>query len=254
MNDLRGRSIDLNADLGEGCPWDELLLDRVSSASVSCGAHAGDPGAIRATLRAAWERGVVVGAHPGYSDRASFGRREQALDTADIVRLILEQCQALSHWAAPLGVAIRFLKPHGALYNQAQRDPPIAAGVVEAAQRLGHLPLLGLPGSCVETAAREAGIRFIAEGFADRRYTAEGRLVPRSESGAMLEDPGEVAAHVRALVAQGVATTCIHGDSPNAVALADVVCRAAREAGVSIAPFLARLADPDTIAARRPQE
>jgi UPF0271 protein len=233
------RRIDINADLGEGCPWDTLLLERVTSASVSCGAHAGAPEQIRATLRTARQRGVIVGAHPGYPDRAHFGREERTIGSDVVRHLIVEQVASLEGWATPLGIRPRFLKPHGALYNQAQREPDIAAGVVSAAAELG-LPVLGMPGSCVEIAARNTGVRFVAEGFADRRYTADGRLVPRTEPGALLDDPAEITAQVLELARRGMATLCIHGDSPGAVALAELVIAAARAAGIAIAPFLRR--------------
>jgi 5-oxoprolinase (ATP-hydrolysing) subunit A len=217
------RSIDLNADLGEGCPNDRALLERVTSASVCCGAHAGDPASIRATLRVAHELGVVVGAHPGYADREGFGRRERTIEADEVERLILDQVAPLRALAGEFDVTIRFLKPHGALYNQAQRQEAVARGVVAAVTRLG-LPLLGQPGTYLETLARERGIRYIAEGFPDRRYRADGSLVPRSEPGAVLQDRREIEAQVVRLVDEGrVTTLCIHGDEPEAVANADRV-------------------------------
>ncbi len=228
--------IDLNADLGEGCPWDEALLERVSSASVCCGAHAGGPEHIVATLRAARVRGVTVGAHPGFADREGFGRREQVMTAAAVERLVRDQVATLVVLAEPLGVPIRFLKPHGALYNQAQRDPEIARGVVVAAAALG-LPILGQPGSAVESQARAVGVRFLAEGFADRRYGADGRLVPRSEPGAVLTEPAAIAEQVRRLVAAGIATLCLHGDHAGSVELADHVRACLDRAGVAVRPF-----------------
>src|SRR4051812_35707267 len=130
MDSDRPRTIDLNADLGEGCPWDEAILDHVTSANVCCGAHAGDPETILRTLRAARRRGVVVGAHPGYPDREHFGRQERAISRAEVEALVLEQLDDMERWASEVGVPVRFVKPHGALYNQAQRDPEIAAGLV----------------------------------------------------------------------------------------------------------------------------
>ena len=200
MNDPEGkpadrrRSIDLNADLGEGFPNDVALLDVVSSASVCCGAHAGDHDAIRRTLQAAVERGVVVGAHPGYRDRAGFGRREQELSTNEVALLILDQVADLNHLGRDLGVRIRYLKPHGALYNQAQHQEAVARGVLEAVDQLG-LPLVGRPGSLLEALARASGLRYIAEAFPDRRYRSDGSLTPRDEPGAMLSDPYDVAAN-----------------------------------------------------------
>lgn len=230
-------TIDLNADLGEGCPWDGPLLERVTSASVCCGAHAGDPIGIVATLRMAGARGVVVGAHPGYPDREGFGRRERAIGRIEAESLVLEQVAALGSLAVEAGVGVRFLKPHGAFYNQAQREPEIAEGVAAAAKALG-LPLLGQPGSAVEAAARASGVRFVAEGFADRRYRPDGRLVPREEPGAVLSDPTEIADQVLRLVAEGFETICLHGDNPDAVALADRVRGVLDQAGIMAKSFL----------------
>ena len=166
----RTRGIDLNADLGEGCPNDRLLLERVTSASVCCGAHAGDPATIRQTLRNGWECGVVLGAHPGYPDRDGFGRRERSVTTEEVEQLILEQVSGLMRLAELEVVAVRFLKPHGALYNQAQRQADVAQGVLSGALELS-LPLLGQPGTLLETLAGRQGVRFIAEGFPDRRVS-----------------------------------------------------------------------------------
>jgi UPF0271 protein len=216
------RSIDLNADLGEGFPDDDALLDRVTSASISCGAHAGDPDTILHTLRLAKRRGVVVGAHPGYEDRVSFGRRDQNLPAREIERLIIGQFEQLAALAMEVGLTLRFVKPHGALYNQAQRLDETAAGVAAALERL-KLPVLGQPGSRLERLAHERGILFIGEGFPDRRYRPDGSLAPRSDPDAILSQPAEVEAQAVRLAEQGVATLCIHGDDPRAVANADRV-------------------------------
>jgi UPF0271 protein len=232
------RSIDLNADLGEGFPNDLALLDRVSSASVCCGAHAGDPDAIRHTLRAAAGRGVVVGAHPGYRDREGFGRREQAATTEDVELLVLDQVADLDRLGRDLGVSIRFVKPHGALYNQAQNDEAIANGLIKAVAQWG-LPLLGRPGTLLETLARSAGLRYVPEAFPDRRYRPDGSLAPRGEPGAVLTDPAAVAANVEGLLADArAATLCIHGDEPNAPAVADRLRAILRERGIAVRSFL----------------
>ena len=230
------RAVDLNADLGEGCPWDEELLARVTSASVSCGAHAGTPDDVDRTLRLAAGRGVVVGAHPGYADPANFGRVDLDLSDDQIRDLIDGQLDQLDRRAGAAGVAVRFVKPHGALYNQAQRDARVAAAVVGALGARG-LPVLGQPGGMVEAAARAAGLRFVAEGFADRRYRADGRLAPRSEPGAVLDDPEQIRAQVLALIDRGVETLCVHGDNAHSVALADLVLGALRDAGVAVRGF-----------------
>lgn len=232
------RAIDLNADLGEGCPNDRTLLDGlVTSASVSCGAHAGDPGVIRQTLAWARDLHVAVGAHPGYPDREHFGRRERAMPSDAVAAMILDQASSLVDLAAEVGVAIRFLKPHGALYNQAQRDPAIARGVVDAAAELGW-PLLGQPGTLLERLAAGRGVRYIAEGFPDRRYREDGSLVPRTEPDAILHDPAEMEAHLRSLIAGGrAATLCIHGDDPRAIENARLVRRILAGQGVAVRTF-----------------
>ncbi|MBV8488194.1 MAG: LamB/YcsF family protein [Planctomycetaceae bacterium] len=231
-------SIDLNADLGEGCPNDEPLLERISSASICCGAHAGDVASIRQTLRLATLRGVVVGAHPGYPDRAHFGRRERDVTSEEVESLILEQVESLGQQADALGSSVRFLKPHGALYNQAQRQEAVAEGVIAATQRLS-LPLLGQPGTLLERLAASRGVRFIAEGFPDRRYRDDGLLVPREEPGAVLEDPAEIDAQVVRLVHERrVLTLCIHGDAPSAVASAERIRQVLARHQIAIRGFL----------------
>jgi UPF0271 protein len=235
-------SVDLNADLGEGFPWDEALLDLVTSASISCGAHAGDEITIRRTLGIAKARGTLVGAHPGYPDREHFGRREQAVSRSETYGLVRRQVDHLEAIADAIGIKIRFLKPHGALYNQAVRSSEIARAVVDVALE-SSLLLVGQGGSEVEKAAAQGRVNFIREGFVDRRYQVDGRLVPRAEPGAMLEDPAEISAQVRRLVKDGVQTLCIHGDNPNCVALARFVRDTLEEAGVAVRDF-ARHGDP----------
>jgi UPF0271 protein len=210
------RTIDLNADLGEGFPNDEALMALVTSASLACGGHAGDESTMRHALSEAARRGVVVGAHPGFADREGFGRREQTCSADLVETLVLGQVARLSREADALGVPIRYIKPHGALYNQAQRDRAIAEGVVAAAGRVG-LPVLGQPRSVLAELAGASGLRFFAEGFPDRRYLPDGRLVPRTDPRALLHDPAEIEAHVVRLAESGVETLCIHGDDPNAV-------------------------------------
>jgi UPF0271 protein len=217
------RVIDVNADLGEGCPNDRVLLQWVTSASICCGFHAGSPEAIQQTLRDAGAGGVVVGAHPGYPDRECFGRREQAISSKAVRQLITDQVAAFKTMAAEAGVAVRFLKPHGALYNQAQRQAEVAHGVVAAASEL-EMPLLGQPATLLERLAGEHGIPFVSEGFPDRRYRDDGSLVPRDQPDAILHDPFEMESQLLQLVAQGrIATLCIHGDDPRAVANAQFV-------------------------------
>jgi UPF0271 protein len=210
------RHVDLNADLGEGFPNDRAILDLVTSASICCGAHAGDPAVIRQTIREVARRNVVLGAHPGFADREHLGRREQVTSAALVKELILDQVESLAATAAEVGLVVRYVKPHGALYNQAQWQAEVAEGVLEALAHL-HLPLLGQPGSLLEARARERDVVFVSEGFPDRRYRDDGRLVPRSQPDAVLTDPREVEAQVLRLVNQGVTTLCIHGDDPRAI-------------------------------------
>jgi UPF0271 protein len=231
------RSIDVNADLGEGFANDRALLDLVTSASISCGAHAGTPLAMRQTIRDAAARGVLIGAHPGYPDREGFGRREQKLTTAEMLELIRSQIETLTILAAEEGAKVCYLKPHGALYNQAQREPHVARAVVQAALALGW-PLLGQPGNALETAARNHGVIFIPEGFPERRYRSDGSLVPRSEAGATLHEPKAIESQVIRLVSEGrVATLCIHGDEPGAVACAALVRRVLKQEGIAVRSF-----------------
>ncbi len=231
-------AIDVNADLGEGFPNDQALLGLVTSASICCGAHAGNVDVIRQTLCDARDRGVVVGAHPGYRDREGYGRRDQRLSSEQVEILITDQVSALGGLAREAGVLIRYLKPHGALYNQAQRQEPIARGVVAAAVAL-DLPLLGQPGALVETLCCERGVRFVTEGFPDRRYRDDGSLWPRSVPGAILVEPEELAQQVLRLVAEGrVATLCIHGDDPRAVINAELVRTVLTSHGIAVRSFM----------------
>ena len=228
-------TIDLNADLGEGFPLEDQILDLVTSASLACGGHAGEPHTLRLTLASAKLRGVVIGAHPGYPDRANFGRLEwrQGISALEIEQLMNSQI----HYLQGLGAIIHFVKPHGALYNQAQQLASIAQGIVAAVAPHGW-PILGLAGGCVEQECRSAGLRFIAEGFADRRYQPNGQLVPRSQPDAVLTDPAEIAAQVLQLVEQRVETLCLHGDNPHAVSLALLIRSTLRDAKIDVHPFI----------------
>lgn len=233
----RGRWVDLNADLGEGFSHGDALFRRVTSASICSGAYASDRATIAHTLVLAARYKAAVGAHPGFADREHFGRREWPAGSVDVTQLILEQVESLDAIARDMGVSVRFVKPHGALYNQAQRDPAIAAQTVAALSRLRR-PLLGQPGSVLERLAKDAGVDFITEGFPERRYLANGQLVPRSEPGAVLHDAAEISAQAVQLVDQGMRTLCIHGDDPGAVEKAEIVWAALRDAGIGVRSFL----------------
>ncbi|MBX3400323.1 MAG: LamB/YcsF family protein [Gemmataceae bacterium] len=213
--------IDLNADLGEGIGKDAALLTLVTSANVCCGFHAGDADSARATLEMAAQHGVVVGAHPGYADRVNFGRAEQSLTDRQVATLAIHQIGALVGLSRICRSYVRYLKPHGALYHQACRDPGYAKPLVAAAFLYG-LSIVGLPGSELERAAAAVGLPFVPEGYADRRYRPDGTLVPRTEPNALIDDPSEAVDQVERLVRDGgVRTICIHGDSPGAVEFAE---------------------------------
>ncbi|HEV3399079.1 MAG TPA: 5-oxoprolinase subunit PxpA [Actinomycetes bacterium] len=230
---------------------DAALLEVVTSANVACGFHAGDPATIDRTVRTAVERGVRIGAQVSYPDLAGFGRREMDVAPGDLTADVLYQLGALEAFARAAGSRVRYVKPHGALYNRIARDPVQAAAVVEAVRRYDPaLPLLTLPGSAAMDAARAAGIPVVGEGFADRAYTAEGRLVSRREPGAVLHDPQRVAARAVRMATEhrvesvdgsqvevDVRSLCVHGDTPGAVDLARRVRAALEEAGVTLEPF-----------------
>ena len=195
------------------------------------------PLAIRQTLRDAASRGVLIGAHPGYPDRDGFGRREQQLSTREVIELIRSQVATLISLAAEEGASVCYLKPHGALYNQAQREPDVARAVVEAAAALGW-PLLGQPGTVLENTAQIKRVAYIAEGFPDRRYRSDGSLIPRSDPAAVLQDPHEIAQQVVALASEGrVASLCIHGDEPCALANAKLVRQVLTQQGIMVRSF-----------------
>lgn len=209
-------NIDLNSDLGEGCGLDAELMPLVTSANICCGFHAGDAAVANATLKLAAKHGVQIGAHPGYHDRANFGRHELALSEEAIFELCLYQVGALAALAQSAGLRLRYLKPHGALYNQACRDDGFARPIMAAAEIL-KLPVMALPGSRLESLCK-AGYGFIPEGFADRRYQPDGSLVPRDRPDAFVHDVEEAVAQADWLMRErGVRTLCVHGDNAKAV-------------------------------------
>ncbi len=248
--------IDLNADVGESFgAWrlgdDAAILDVVTSANVACGFHAGDPTTLRRTCAYAAQRGVAVGAQVGYRDLAGFGRRFLDVAPGDLAADVLYQIGALRALARAEGARVSYVKPHGALYNAVVHHEEQAAAVVEAVSAAGSdLTILGLPGSAVLRLAERAGLPTVTEAFADRGYTSSGRLVPRTEPGALLTDPEQVAARVVRLVTEGVVrsvdgtdvtvparSVCLHGDTPGAVAMARATRLALAAAGVEIAAF-----------------
>lgn len=248
--------IDLNADLGEGFGvWrladDDALLELVTSANVACGFHAGDPAIMRQVCDEAARRGVAVGAQVSYRDFVGFGRRRIEVAHDELVADVLYQLGALDGIARAAGTRVRYVKPHGALYNTAADDHAQADAIATAVAAFdASLPLLALPGSALEEAATAHGLRFVAEAFADRAYLPDGRLVPRSSPGAVVTDRDEVVARTLGLVVDGTAiavdgsrialrpaSVCLHGDTPGAVRLAAAVRDALRAAGVALRPF-----------------
>ncbi len=228
--------IDLNADLGEGAGFDSELMPLITSANVCCGLHAGGPSEIAKTLVLANKFGVAVGGHPGYADRENFGRRECELGNQELVALCVYQLGALTAMAAVLGLTVRYVKPHGALYNQACRDRRIADLFVVGVAQFG-LPIVALPNSQLTDACGEQ-LPFIAEGFADRSYKPDGSLVSRTESDAFVHDPDEAVKQVEWLIREkGVRTICVHGDNPQAVAFTKAVRDALLARGFTLKAF-----------------
>lgn len=235
-------AVDLNSDLGESFGEvrrgdDDAMFPLVTSANLACGFHGGDSLTMLASCRLAASTGTSIGAHVSYRDLDGFGRRNMDVAPATLHADILYQLAALSGLAVLAGTSVRYVKPHGALYNRIVHDEEQARLVAEAVRDFGgQLPLLGLPGSAIERAAASAGLDFFREGFADRAYAADGSLVPRSVEGAVLTDPDEVAARAVALV-PGIDSLCVHGDTPGAVALAAATRTALAEAGIEVRAF-----------------
>lgn len=249
------RRVDINADVGEldgaGADGDAALLESVSSCSIACGGHAGDAATMQGAVRAARRHGVALGAHPSYPDRDGFGRRALAIAAADLTHSLRGQIGALAAVAAAEGVALRHVKPHGALYARAAADPVVADLVAAAVRDVDpRLVLVGPTAGALVAAGRRAGLETATEAFADRGYEADGTLTPRDRAGALLTDPPLVARRVLRMVTAGVVTAadgrdlavhadtiCIHGDTPGAVEIARMVRAALVTAGIRIEPF-----------------
>lgn len=249
-------SVDLNADLAEGFGvWqlgdDDAMLDIVTSANLACGFHAGNPVGLARACRIAAQRGVRIGAQVGYFDLAGFGRRRIDVDPEELTADVLYQIGALRALAEAAGSVLSYVKPHGALYNTVVTDGVQARAVAEAVHAGDpRLPVLGPAGSALFDECRRNGLRTVGEVFADRAYLPDGRLVPRSEPGAVLRDPAEIARRVAVMVGSGTVTAvdgsvislevesvCVHGDSPGAVAIAGAVRDGLAAAGVELAAF-----------------
>ena len=235
------RTVDLNCDMGEirGLADDgtqDLLLQSVSSVNISCGAHAGNELLILETIEAAARASVSVGAHPGYPDPSNFGRMRLRMKANDLLASIHEQLVLLEKLCNRCGVAVRHVKPHGALYNEAATDPDVAGAVAEAVAkwRAGAL-IFGFSGSPTLSVYRQFGLNAWREAFADRRYEKDGSLRVRSRAGALIEQPLEAAEQALALAAEGLAETiCVHSDTPGSVAIARAVRLRLNEAGIAV--------------------
>jgi 5-oxoprolinase (ATP-hydrolysing) subunit A len=241
-------SIDLNADVGEGCGQDAALMPLISSANIACGGHAGDAESMRDAVALALEHAVAIGAHPSFPDREHFGRQEMLLPAHKLHECIVAQIESLASIAQKQGTQLRHVKPHGALYNMAARDEALAETVVTAIRSVDpSLMLFGLAGSALLVVAGRLGLRAISETFADRAYRADGSLLPRNQQGSVLHDDTVVAARAVAMVQDGAViavdgsrvalradTICLHGDSPGADVMAMQIRDAFTAAGIRV--------------------
>jgi UPF0271 protein len=249
-------TVDLNADLAEGFGiWtlgdDDAMLDIVTSANLACGFHAGNPVGLARACRAAAARGVRIGAQVGYFDLAGFGRRRIEVAPEELRADVIYQIGALQALARAAGTTLGYVKPHGALYNTIVTDSDQARAVAEAVHASDPtLPVLGLAGSVFFTEARRLGLRTVAEAFADRAYQPDGQLISRSDAGAVLTDPAQIAERVLSMVTTGsvtavdgsvvaieVESVCVHGDSPDAVTIAGAVRERLLAEGIELAAF-----------------
>ena len=236
--------VDLNSDVGEGFGVypggpDEQLVPLLTSVNVACGYHAGDPTTMRRTCALAVAHGCVIGAQVSYPDLLGFGRRFIEMSPTDLTDAVVYQIGALDAFAGVHGTRVRYVKPHGALYNAIVHHERQADAVAAAVREYDPgLAMLGLPDSQAQLAAERAGLQFVREGFADRRYTAERTLVPRTESGALLTDPADAAVQAVQLAVGGVQSICVHSDTPGAAAILVAVRGALVDAGYAIDPFL----------------
>jgi UPF0271 protein len=245
--------IDLNCDMGElpdaiADGTQESLMPSLTSVNVACGGHAGDERTMKTTIEQALRWKLAIGAHPGYPDRANFGRLELKLPPNEIAASVFEQVRALAQIAAGCGARLVHVKPHGALYNQAVRDRELAAAIAEGVARWSRdVLLVGLAGSLMLDIFRKAGFPVAAEAFADRRYEADGTLRSRKFEDALIRDPAEAGWQALRIVERGsviasdgsevsvdAQTLCIHGDTPGAREIAAAVARILREAGVTL--------------------
>ncbi|MCI0466299.1 MAG: 5-oxoprolinase subunit PxpA [Beijerinckiaceae bacterium] len=250
------RSVDLNCDCGEGFGAylmgdDAAMLEIVTSVNVACGFHAGDPEIMARTFKAAKEREIAIGAHPGFPDLWGFGRRRLPFTTGEIERLIAYQLGAAAGLAAYVGAKLGHVKIHGALSNIAAEDDRVAAALARAVKAVAPgLVFLAPAGTELEAAGLAEGLAVAREIYADRAYTDTGLLADRSQLGAVLQDAGEAAGRIAAMISEGaiismsgkrlpakIDSICVHGDTPNAAAMAKAVRARLEQAGIALAPF-----------------
>jgi len=229
--------MDINSDMGEGMGNDAELLNYITSTNIACGWHAGDPAKMKQLVEQALQKNVLIGAHPGFPDLEGFGRREMDISEEDAYDYVIYQAGALQGFAHAKGGTLHHVKPHGALYNQAAKDMKLARGIARAVRDLGNEVILyGLAGSCLIDAANELKVPVWQEVFADRRYTKEGFLVPRTQVGALIDDEaialkqvlemakkGQVTAIDGTIIKIQADTLCIHGDNPHAIEFAQKI-------------------------------
>ena len=247
------RTIDINSDLGEfsddaHLENDRKVLQHVTSANIACGFHASDPLTMAKAVRMAKEAGVHIGAHPGFPDREGFGRRPMDMNPEEVKAIVLYQTGALQAICRAEGTKLYHVKPHGAMYNMAAKDETLALAIADAIASYDRdLIFMGLSGSRMENAAKEKGLRFAAEVFADRAYEDDGTLVSRSKPGAMIEDEALAVRRMVRLLNEGVIesrsgrdipltadTVCVHGDSPKALAFAAKLREALEAEGIAV--------------------
>ncbi len=242
--------IDLNSDLGEGAGHDAQIMPLITSANIACGAHAGDEGTMRETVALALRYGVAIGAHPGYPDRASFGRIPVAMEPLALIESVAAQVRLLRELADAQGAVLRHVKAHGAMYNQAERDPAVASAVASGIwddARGASLLVFAPPGSAMADRAAAMDLRVAREGFVDRAYEPDGTLRSRRLPGALHTDPRVAAAQAVSFAARGgvrahdgtflplpVDTLCLHGDTPGALAIARAVREALAAEGIEV--------------------
>ncbi|MEY3945732.1 MAG: hypothetical protein RJB03_438 [Bacteroidota bacterium] len=240
--------IDLNCDMGEGYDSDARIMPFISSANIACGYHAGDENTMIRTISLARKQGVVIGAHPSYPDRENFGRKQMSLSADEVYQLVTDQLRILHDIASDMGMPLHHVKPHGALYNTAASDPAIATAIAHAVADFdARMILYGLANSASGPAAQKLGLKFWNEAFADRTYTDEGLLTPRSETGALIENDEAAIAQVWQMLEAGTVlstngkavtlgpdTICIHGDGAHAVAFAQKIHASLQEKGILI--------------------